>query len=201
MAFNFASQTPQGGLVLLPRERVFFTAKGVELSITDTPKTRLVGFLYLTDHRVVFISLPSSASSSAATLALNFTMPLYLVHDTALQQPIFGSNYFTGIVDPLPDGGLSTSASFKLSFSEGGAIEFASHYLKASQEALLGTNNLSHFNQAYIPPCPNPSSTNETSSIYPPSYESLNHCAELPSSHAADSSSPPPAYNPHHDPK
>ncbi|KAI8331098.1 hypothetical protein EDC96DRAFT_555145 [Choanephora cucurbitarum] len=41
-----------------------------------------------------------------------------------LEQPWFGANYISGVVIPVPQGGLTRQSQLKLTFNEGGAIEF-----------------------------------------------------------------------------
>lgn len=60
-------------------------------------------------------------------------LPLLLVRDTHLNQPVFGSNNFSGRVSAVPGGNLGSGlVSFKIDFTDGGAIEFARHFARAA---------------------------------------------------------------------
>eukprot|EP01135_Chromosphaera_perkinsii_P007613 Nk52_evm69s914 gene=Nk52_evmTU69s914 len=149
MAMNFAATTPEGGLVSLPNERIIFSEKAVEFSMESPgPMLSSKGFIYISDQRIVFVSHPQSNDPNAFQ---NFTFPLYLVRDASLKQPIFGSNYFTGFVDPLPDGGLISSSPFKFVFSEGGATEFATQYLRVSEAVHRGPAS-AYVSQPHVAP-------------------------------------------------
>lgn len=49
-----------------------------------------------------------------------------------LEQPVFGANYIRGTVAAQPNGNWQGTNEFKLTFKNGGAIEFGQAMLKAA---------------------------------------------------------------------
>ncbi|XP_027626582.1 WW domain-binding protein 2 isoform X3 [Tupaia chinensis] len=109
-------------------ELTFNDMKNVPEAFKGTKK----GTVYLTPYRVIFLSKGKDAMQS-------FMMPFYLMKDCEIKQPVFGANYIKGTVKAEAGGGWEGSASYKLTFTAGGAIEFGQRMLQvASQEFYPG---------------------------------------------------------------
>eukprot|EP00123_Amoebidium_parasiticum_P011921 comp20990_c0_seq1/m.28134 comp20990_c0_seq1/g.28134 ORF comp20990_c0_seq1/g.28134 comp20990_c0_seq1/m.28134 type:complete len:290 (-) comp20990_c0_seq1:75-944(-) len=124
MSRNGADISSDGGLVLLPGETVIYSVGGVRLQASEVCSKAVDGTVYVSHHRVVF-------KAHKPKDLITFVMPLMCLHDLDLKQPMFGANVFTGKCDALPDGGYEGTSDFKLTFTEGGAIEFAQAVKKA----------------------------------------------------------------------
>ncbi|CAO2601495.1 Postacrosomal sheath WW domain-binding protein [Lemmus lemmus] len=70
---------------------------------------------------------------------LSFMMPFHLMTNCTVEQPIFGANYIKGTIQAALDGGWEGSATFKMVFRKGGAIEFGQLMAKAASAAAQGT--------------------------------------------------------------
>ncbi|GCC19796.1 hypothetical protein chiPu_0018535, partial [Chiloscyllium punctatum] len=94
----------------------------VELSFADNTleafKGSKKGTVYLMPYQVVFVAKDSRDALKS------FTMPFYLMKGCEIKQPVLGPNYIKGTIKAEPNGGWEGSATFKLSFTSGGAIEF-----------------------------------------------------------------------------
>ncbi|GAB1299650.1 Postacrosomal sheath WW domain-binding protein [Apodemus speciosus] len=88
------------------------------------------GALFLTSYRVIFVT-----SRSDNDPMLSFMMPFHLMNNCTVEQPIFGANYIKGTIQAAPDGGWEGSATFKIVFRKGGAINFAQLMAKAASAA------------------------------------------------------------------
>ncbi|EDL04517.1 postacrosomal sheath WW domain-binding protein [Mus musculus] len=91
------------------------------------------GALFLTSYRVIFVT--SRADNDPM---FSFTMPFHLMNNCTVEQPIFGANYIKGTIQAAPDGGWEGSATFKIVFRKGGAIDFAQLMAKAASAAAQG---------------------------------------------------------------
>ncbi|XP_014301296.1 WW domain-binding protein 2 [Myotis lucifugus] len=80
---------------------------------------------------VIFLSKGKDAMRS-------FMMPFYLMKDCEIKQPVFGANYIKGTVKAEAGGGWEGSASYKLTFTAGGAIEFGQRMLQVASQASRG---------------------------------------------------------------
>uniref|UniRef100_A0A3B3W2P6 WW domain binding protein 2 n=1 Tax=Poecilia latipinna TaxID=48699 RepID=A0A3B3W2P6_9TELE len=117
------------------------------------------GSVYLTPYRVIFLAKGRDALQS-------FMMPFYLMKGCEIKQPVLGANYIKGTVSAEPggkhaafdpfirlrrvlyhldelnvfihSGGWEGSATFKLVFAAGGAIEFGQFMLQAAAQASKG---------------------------------------------------------------
>lgn len=74
---------------------------------------------------VVVGSVVGGSGSAAAAAAAEgpiaaVDVPLQGIEAETFKQPIFGANYLTGIVHPVPGGGLQAPATFRLAFHNGG---------------------------------------------------------------------------------
>eukprot|EP00073_Rattus_norvegicus_P048513 XP_017450758.1 PREDICTED: postacrosomal sheath WW domain-binding protein isoform X3 [Rattus norvegicus] len=91
------------------------------------------GTVFLTSYRVIFVT-----SRSDNDPMLSFMMPFHLMNNCTIEQPIFGANYIKGTIQAAPDGGWEGSATFKIVFRKGGAIDFAQLMAKAASAAAQG---------------------------------------------------------------
>ncbi|XP_028727119.1 postacrosomal sheath WW domain-binding protein [Peromyscus leucopus] len=91
------------------------------------------GVLFLTSYRVIFVT-----SRSLNDPMLSFMMPFHLMSNCTVEQPILGANYIKGTIQAAPDGGWEGSATFKMIFRKGGAIDFAQLMAKAAYAAAQG---------------------------------------------------------------
>ncbi|OBS68836.1 hypothetical protein A6R68_02626, partial [Neotoma lepida] len=91
------------------------------------------GVLFLTSYRVIFVN-----SRSDNNPMLSFMMPFHLMSNCTVEQPIFGANYIKGTIQAALDGGWEGSATFKMVFRRGGAVDFAQLMAKAAYAAAQG---------------------------------------------------------------
>ncbi|XP_036063875.1 postacrosomal sheath WW domain-binding protein isoform X1 [Onychomys torridus] len=91
------------------------------------------GVLFLTSYRVIFVT-----SRSLSDPMLSFMMPFHLMSNCTVEQPILGANYIKGTIQAAPDGGWEGSATFKMVFRKGGAVDFAQLMAKAAYAAAQG---------------------------------------------------------------
>ncbi|XP_042120916.1 postacrosomal sheath WW domain-binding protein isoform X3 [Peromyscus maniculatus bairdii] len=91
------------------------------------------GVLFLTSYRVIFVT-----SRSLNDPMLSFMMPFHLMSNCTVEQPILGANYIKGTIQAAPDGGWEGSATFKMIFRKGGAIDFAQLMAKAAYAVAYG---------------------------------------------------------------
>ncbi|KAM4665166.1 WW domain-binding protein 2 isoform 2-T2 [Discoglossus pictus] len=137
MALNM-NHTDGGGVVINNSESVLMSYDHVEFTFSDMENTpdyfrgTKKGSILLTPFRVIFVSKGRDPMQS-------FMMPFYLMKDCEIKQPVFGANFIKGHVRAEPGGGWEGSATFKLSFPSGGAIEFGQHMLHAASQASRGT--------------------------------------------------------------
>ncbi|XP_031683464.1 WW domain-binding protein 2-like [Oncorhynchus kisutch] len=134
MALN-RNHSQNGGVLINNGESVLRECKNVELSFSDvTSKTDLLrgtkkGTVYLTPYRLVFVS------SNAKDCLGSVMFPYYLMKGCSIEQPVFAANYIRGTVSAEAGGGWEGQASFKMSFSSGGAIELGQHLFKLATNA------------------------------------------------------------------
>ncbi|KAM4665167.1 WW domain-binding protein 2 isoform 3-T3 [Discoglossus pictus] len=132
MALNM-NHTDGGGVVINNSESVLMSYDHVEFTFSDMENTpdyfrgTKKGSILLTPFRVIFVSKGRDPMQS-------FMMPFYLMKDCEIKQPVFGANFIKGHVRAEPGGGWEGSATFKLSFPSGGAIEFGQHMLHAASQ-------------------------------------------------------------------
>ncbi|XP_052604419.1 postacrosomal sheath WW domain-binding protein [Peromyscus californicus insignis] len=91
------------------------------------------GVLFLTSYRVIFVT-----SRSLNDPMLSFMMPFHLMSNCTVEQPVLGANYIKGMIQAAPDGGWEGSATFKMIFRKGGAVDFAQLMAKAAYAAAQG---------------------------------------------------------------
>ncbi|CAK6443981.1 unnamed protein product [Pipistrellus nathusii] len=120
-------------------ESILNQCNDVDLSFPEHPSgSNLLhgtkrGTLLLTSYRVIFVT-----SYSINDPMLSFMMPFDLMSNCSLEQPLFAPIYIQGTVQAAPDGGWEGQATFKLSFSKGGAIKFFQLMMKAASAAAQG---------------------------------------------------------------
>ncbi|OQR79208.1 WW domain-binding protein 2-like [Tropilaelaps mercedesae] len=120
------------GVVLYAGEFILLYCDGVTLTFDcDDPnmKGSNKGRIYLTTHRMIFRSNHDSKG------LLSFSFPFHTISELGLEQPIFGANYIKGKVKAEVSGGWYGAASFKLTFKDGGAIEYGQALMAAAQAA------------------------------------------------------------------
>uniref|UniRef100_A0A452U1B3 WW domain binding protein 2 n=1 Tax=Ursus maritimus TaxID=29073 RepID=A0A452U1B3_URSMA len=171
MALN-KNHSEGGGVIVNNTESILMSYDHVELTFNDMKnvpeafKGTKKGTVYLTPYRVIFLSKGKDAMQS-------FMMPFYLMKDCEIKQPVFGANYIKGTVKAEAGGGWEGSASYKLTFTAGGAIEFGQRMLQvASQasrgEAPNGAYGYSHMpSGAYVFPTPVPAGGAGATEFYP----------------------------------
>lgn len=101
----------------------------------DMFKGTKVGRIYLTTHRMIF----NNKKTSDPLQSVSF--PFVALSNVDVEQPVFGANFIKGVVKAQENGNWSGSASFKLLFKAGGAIDFAQSMLKAVQMARRNYQN------------------------------------------------------------
>jgi len=130
------------GVLLYQGEFIILYCDGVTLTFENSEpmmKGSTKGRIYLTTHRMIF------RSNEQGKGLLSFSFPFYTLFDLGLEQPVFGANYIRGIVKAETNGGWTGQANFKMTFKNGGAIEFG--------QALTATANVvSRFKQSAPPP-------------------------------------------------
>ncbi|XP_062858926.1 WW domain-binding protein 2 [Trichomycterus rosablanca] len=148
MALN-QNHSESGGVIVNNSESVLMTYDNVELAFSDADrlpdlfrKSRK-GSVYLTPYRVIFVSEKKETLQS-------FMMPFYLIKGCEVKQPVLGANFIKGTVNAEPGGGWDGSASFKLIFIAGGAIEFGQYMLQVASQALRGQPVTGNFGCPYM---------------------------------------------------
>lgn len=71
-------------------------------------------------------------------------MPFHCIRNVKLEQPVFGANFLKGVVLAQPDGNWTGDAVFKLTFNQGGCIEFGQALLNAVSLGNHSKKNLIH---------------------------------------------------------
>ena len=143
MSMNTAT-TPDGrGVLLYSGEMILIYIKQVQMSFSGPTEPEMNGkkdgALYLTSHRIIFTSERNDRPFKS------FAMPLYMIQDVKLEQPLLGANYLKGFVQALPGGNFTGEVRWKLSFPKGGCIDFG--------RALLGAvERVSGYRSTTAPP-------------------------------------------------
>ncbi|XP_051769752.1 WW domain-binding protein 2 [Ctenopharyngodon idella] len=173
MALN-SNHSESGGVIINNSESVLMSYENVELVFSDTEhlpepfRKSKKGSVYLTPYRMIFVTKGKDPLQS-------FMMPFYLIKGCEVKQPVLGANYIKGTISAEPGGGWEGSATFKLIFTAGGAIEFGQYMLQVAAQASRGQPVTGNFgcpymaNGAYAYPPPPP-----TNGMYsgppPPGY-------------------------------
>ncbi|KAJ1130150.1 hypothetical protein NDU88_008506 [Pleurodeles waltl] len=166
MAVN-RNHSEGGGVIVNNSESMLMNYDHVELTFNDMEpmpdlfKGTKKGSVFLTPYRVIFVSKGRDALQS-------FMMPFYLMKDVEIKQPVFGANCIKGTVKAETGGDWEGSATFKLVFSAGGAIEFGQRMLQVASQASRGENTSGAYGYSYMPNGAYPFSPSEANGIYPP---------------------------------
>ncbi|GJQ83649.1 hypothetical protein Trydic_g14359 [Trypoxylus dichotomus] len=122
-----------GGVLIHSGECILIFSDKVSLEWQNTAdpifKGTKKGRIYLTTHRIVFNAAHSSEKMQS------FSFPFVTLSNMQLEQPVFGANYIRGTVVAQPNGNWQGTNEFKLTFKNGGAIEFGQAMLKAASLA------------------------------------------------------------------
>ncbi|TRY55496.1 hypothetical protein DNTS_004141 [Danionella cerebrum] len=136
MALN-NNHDDSGRIIINNFEGILMSHENVELLFCDVERLpdafrkSKKGSVYLTPYRVIFLTKGKDPLQS-------FMMPFYLMKGCEVKQPVLGANYIKGTVNAEPGGGWEGSATFKLIFSAGGAIEFGQRMLQVAEQASRG---------------------------------------------------------------
>uniref|UniRef100_A0A3P8TQI1 WW domain binding protein 2 n=1 Tax=Amphiprion percula TaxID=161767 RepID=A0A3P8TQI1_AMPPE len=131
------NHSESGGVIINNSESVLMNYDNVELvfcdadSLPEAFRKSKKGSIYLTPYRVIFLAKGRDALQS-------FMMPFYLMKGCEVKQPVLGANYIKGTVNAEPGGGWEGTATFKLVFAAGGAIEFGQYMLQVAAQASRG---------------------------------------------------------------
>ena len=117
-----------GEVFLLARDGIKF-----EVSSSELPKLKAKGRLVLSSLRLVFVASPNPTRVQGVEFSA-FDIPLKLLFQEKFNQPIFGCNNLTGVVDPIPGMGLPSRVSWKVSFTRGGVGTLLPLFARALKE-------------------------------------------------------------------
>ncbi|XP_063068413.1 WW domain-binding protein 2 [Engraulis encrasicolus] len=178
MALN-KNHSESGGVIINNSESVLMSYENVELAfceadrLPDAFKKTRKGSIYLTPYRVIFVAKVLKEP------LISFMMPFYLTKSCEVKQPVLGANYIKGTVTAEPGGGWEGTATFKLVFNQGGAIEFGQHMLHVASQASKGQPVLGNYGN-----CPYMAANGACAPMYPP-----------PSTNGMYAAGPPPGYS------
>ncbi|XP_026873285.2 WW domain-binding protein 2 [Electrophorus electricus] len=169
------NHSESGGVIINNSESVLMSYENVELAFSDADhlpeafrKTRK-GSIYLTPYRLIFVAKGKDVLQS-------FMIAILLDEGCEVKQPVLGANYIKGTVTAEPGGGWEGSATFKMLFISGGAIEFGQYMLQVAAQASRGQPVTGDFgcpymaNGAYVYPSPPPANGIYTTGPPPPGY-------------------------------
>jgi hypothetical protein len=130
----------------LPNEQTLFTSSPRISFALNTPAhypgkqqqpfhlTSPSGVAYLTNRRILF--LPDKATPQLQS----FAAPILNLHDSHVAAPWFGPNVWTALLQPTAGGGIPVPpggvVEVKMTFKEGGAFDFHSHYERVRERLL-----------------------------------------------------------------
>ena len=119
----------------VPGEVYLLSRRGIkfEVSSSELPRLRAKGSLVLTSLRMVFVASPNPTRVQGVDFSA-FDIPLKLLFQEKFNQPIFGCNNMTGVVDPIPGMGLPSRVKWKISFTNGGVGTFLPLFARALKE-------------------------------------------------------------------
>ncbi|CAO3651246.1 unnamed protein product [Mucor hiemalis] len=131
MSVNWVMLTQDGAAAVpLPQEKMFFTQPSVKLVMdcnevaggypgnSEAYYESNKGTVILSNQRIIYLA------SNTTSHFQNLNIPILNFKNWKLEQPWFGANFVSGVVIPVQGGGLTKAGNLKLTFSEGGAIEF-----------------------------------------------------------------------------
>ncbi|KAK9727517.1 GRAM domain [Popillia japonica] len=128
-----------GGVLIHNGECILIFSDKVSLDWQNTAdpvfKGTKKGRIYLTTHRMIFNAAQGSEKMQS------FSFPFVTLSNMQLEQPVFGANYIRGTVTAQPNGNWEGTNEFKLTFKNGGAIEFGQAMLKAANLATRSYQN------------------------------------------------------------
>uniref|UniRef100_A0A672S6Y4 WW domain binding protein 2 n=1 Tax=Sinocyclocheilus grahami TaxID=75366 RepID=A0A672S6Y4_SINGR len=154
---------------------VLMSYENVELLFSDAERLPEAfrkskkGSIYLTPYRAIFLTKGKDPLQS-------FMMPFYLMKGCEVKQPVLGANYIKGTISAEPGGGWEGSATFKLIFVAGGAIEFGQCMLQVAAQASRGQPVTVNYgcpymaNGAFAYPPPPPANGMYSAAPPPPGY-------------------------------
>ncbi|XP_059509859.1 WW domain-binding protein 2-like [Stegostoma tigrinum] len=137
MALNTV-ESQKGVPTLQDPERVLLRYGNVQLTLQDMKtmpeafKGKKKGKVFLTQKRVIFIPKDQSKPMKS------FSMPFHYIEDCSVDQGFLVSNCIKGKIHAQPGGGWEGTATFKLSFNSGGAIDFGKAMLDVASNAFRG---------------------------------------------------------------
>ncbi|CAB4014323.1 Hypothetical predicted protein [Paramuricea clavata] len=171
----------QNGQLFLTNDYVLTDKDGVEFSFEKSgnlPGYLLAprkGRLILTGQKVIFVNSKPNDQCQTITMAFHF------IRNLEIKQPIFGANYLQADLTAEPGAGWQGDALFKVTFSKGGAIEFAEAFQRAVRNARTNGRPAMHqpaMNGHYfVPPQPQPGPANgyygypAAGYVPPPAYQ------------------------------
>lgn len=88
------------------------------------------GRLFLTSKRIILLNDRGAKTDQLKS----FDLPLTLIFKEEFVQPLFGSNYFTGMCKPLKKGSFASDPHFKIWFTCGQTTEFLKQVRKCLHE-------------------------------------------------------------------
>ncbi|XP_042198344.1 WW domain-binding protein 2 isoform X2 [Callorhinchus milii] len=132
MAVNCPPQL-SGSSVLMSYDHVELSFGDMD-NMPDIFKGSKKGSVYLMLYQVVFVTKDMREALKS------FTMPFYRMKGCEVKQPMLGANYIKGTINAESGGGWEGSATFKLTFTSGGAIEFGQRMLQIASQASRGEN-------------------------------------------------------------
>ncbi|KZF24858.1 hypothetical protein L228DRAFT_243593 [Xylona heveae TC161] len=135
MSINWVMLSETQGFVPLPGERIVYTSPPRTTLALQTPNKypgkeplsihSSAGCVHLTNQRIVY--LPAGPTPQLQS----FSAPILNLHDTHVSAPFFGPNVWTGILQPVPGGGIPPQhavVEIRMVFKDGGAFDFHSQF-------------------------------------------------------------------------
>ncbi|KAF1798797.1 hypothetical protein V8B55DRAFT_1522407 [Mucor lusitanicus] len=132
MSINWVMLTQDGkSPVPLPQEKMFTTQPHVKMVLDCNDSAggypghsegyfeSSKGTVILSNQRIMYLAETSNTPDFR-----NLNVPIRNFKNWKLEQPWFGANFVSGVVIPVQGGGLTKNSNLKLTFTEGGAIEF-----------------------------------------------------------------------------
>ncbi|XP_046856252.1 WW domain-binding protein 2-like [Xenia sp. Carnegie-2017] len=125
----------QNGQLFLTNDFVITDKDGVEFKFEKSanlpgyllPERK--GRLILTGQKVIFVNSKESDQCQTITMAFHY------IRHLEIKQPLFGANYLQADLTAEPGAGWQGDAVFKITFTKGGAIEFAEAFQRAVRNA------------------------------------------------------------------
>ncbi|PVU91831.1 hypothetical protein BB561_004182 [Smittium simulii] len=105
------------------------------------------GAAHLSNKRLLFINFKQAKLTGSTSYGktdakfYSFSVPLTYISELSYEQPIFGSNYLSAKVEPVPEGGLKSNGNLKLYFKKTGGFELFS-ILQSMKERIAETGEI-----------------------------------------------------------